>query len=70
MRDGTLGAAPRSPGTRAGLSRQRAIDVLWLLNSPAVFGHFVRRAGWSPDQYEHWLADTMVNELLDNPDRD
>jgi AcrR family transcriptional regulator len=50
---------------RPGLTRERAIDVLWLLNSAAVFAHLVRRAGWSLDQYEAWLGDTMVAELLD-----
>jgi TetR/AcrR family transcriptional regulator, regulator of autoinduction and epiphytic fitness len=50
---------------RPGLTRQQAIDVLWLLNSPLVFGHLVRRAGWSLDRYERWLADTMVRELLE-----
>ncbi|HEX4866651.1 MAG TPA: helix-turn-helix domain-containing protein [Acidimicrobiales bacterium] len=49
---------------RPGLSTQRAIDLLWLLNSPAVYTHLVRRAGWTPDQYEAWLAEAMVNELL------
>jgi AcrR family transcriptional regulator len=49
---------------RPALTRERAIDVLWLLNSPAVFSHLVRRAGWPLDQYEAWLADTMVTELL------
>jgi AcrR family transcriptional regulator len=57
----------RSIGTlRPGLTLQRAIDVLWLLNSPTVFAHLVRRAGWSLDQYQAWLADTMVNQLLDH----
>lgn len=57
----------RSVGTlRPGLTPRRATDVLWLLNSPAVFAHLVRRAGWSLDQYQAWLADAMVNELLDH----
>jgi AcrR family transcriptional regulator len=51
---------------RPDLTRQQAIDVLWLLNSPMVFHHLVRRAGWSPDDYERWLADTMIRELLDS----
>ena len=49
---------------RPGLTPQRAVDVLWLLNSHVVFGHFVRRAGWSLDRYEAWLADAMVREVL------
>lgn len=50
---------------RLDLTRQQAIDVLWLLNSPMVFSHLVRRAGWSPDHYERWLADAMIRELLE-----
>lgn len=52
---------------RPGLTRERAIDVLWLLNSPAVFRQLVRRARWSLDEYEAWLAEAMVNELLSRP---
>ncbi len=51
---------------RPGLTRERAIDVLWLLNSPVVFAHLVRQAGWTLDQYQSWLGDAMVNELLDD----
>jgi hypothetical protein len=29
-----------------------------------VFIHLVRRAGWSPDLYQTWLADTMSTQLL------
>lgn len=61
--------AVRSVGDlRPGLTRQAAIDVLWLLNGPAVFGHLVRRAGWSLDRYEAWLGDAMVRELLADPE--
>jgi AcrR family transcriptional regulator len=50
---------------RPGLTRERAVDVLSLLNSPAVFAHLVPRAGWTLDQYERWLADAIVRELID-----
>ena len=49
---------------RAGLSRSDAVDVLWLLNSPMVFHQMTRHAGWSPERYERWLAETMPRELL------
>jgi hypothetical protein len=51
---------------RPGLTPQHGIDLLWLLNSPAVYAHLVRRAGWSPAQYQTWLADAMVNEVVDH----
>jgi AcrR family transcriptional regulator len=55
----------RSVGAlRPGLDVERAVDVLWLLNSPAVYRHLVRQAGWSPEEYGSWLADAMVRELL------
>lgn len=49
---------------RPGLTRDQAVDVLSLLNSPAVFAHLVRRARWTLDQYQTWLADALVRELL------
>jgi AcrR family transcriptional regulator len=49
---------------RPELSDDEAVDVLWLLNSGAVFRQLVRRAGWSPDSYQAWLASAMVRELL------
>lgn len=49
---------------RADLDRERAVDVLWLLNSPAVHRQLVRRSGWSAAEYERWLADSMVSQLL------
>jgi hypothetical protein len=48
---------------RPGLT-PHAVDLLWLLNSPMVFDHLVRRAGWPLDDYEAWLSDTMTRELL------
>jgi AcrR family transcriptional regulator len=59
-----LDSVRKAGNLRPGLTPQRATDVLWLLNSPAVYAHLVRRAGWSPDQYQAWLADAMVTQLL------
>jgi len=49
---------------RPGLTRERAIDILWLLNGPAVYGQLVRAAGWTPADYQSWLADTFRAQLL------
>lgn len=51
---------------RKDLTRDEAIDVLWLLNSPAVFHQLVRRAGWTPPRYQDWLAKSLVNALLED----
>lgn len=49
---------------RPGLTADRAVDVLWLLNSPLVYTQLVRRAAWPVDRYQAWLADTMAQQLL------
>jgi AcrR family transcriptional regulator len=48
----------------AGLSPERATDIVWLLNSPVVHQQLVRAAGWSRADYVGWLGRTLVRELL------
>jgi AcrR family transcriptional regulator len=50
---------------RSGLTTREATDVLWLLNSPQVFHRLVRQAGWNENRYQTWLAQTMIEQLLD-----
>ena len=38
----------------------RLIDGVWVLNAPEVYDRLVRRAGWSPDAYESWLAGQLA----------
>lgn len=49
---------------RDGLDPERAADILALLNSAATFHHLVRVSNWSLDDYQQWLGDTMIRELL------
>ncbi len=46
------------------LGLDRAIDVVWLLNSPAVHQQLVRDSGWSTDEYADWLGGALARELL------
>jgi AcrR family transcriptional regulator len=41
-----------------------AADLLWLYVHPDTYLLLVRERGWSPDAYEHWLAETLCRELL------
>ena len=50
-------------GLPAGLTEQRAVDVVWTLNSPEVHGRLVHRCGWTHDQYEDWLAGQLAASL-------
>jgi AcrR family transcriptional regulator len=53
---------------RAGLSRQDAVDTVWLLMDPAVFDRFTRHLGRPPERYPDWLARSLRQLLIaDDP---
>jgi len=52
---------------RSGLSRERATDLLWLLNDPLHYDALVHRCGWPHDEFTPWLAAQMRQALLDVP---
>jgi AcrR family transcriptional regulator len=58
-----LSAWPAS-AFRAGLDRERAVDVLWAMASDEVFHLFVRERGWTAEAYEAWLVSALRRELL------
>lgn len=49
---------------REGLSVERAADIVWTLNSPDVYLLVTEERGWSPEEFEGWLADSWVRILL------
>ena len=46
------------------LGLDRAADLLWTLNHPASYLLLTRDRGWTADEYEQWLADVTVDQLL------
>jgi AcrR family transcriptional regulator len=50
---------------RSGVSVEDGRDGLWALCSVAVFDMLVNTQGWSADRYERWLADRLIDLLLD-----
>lgn len=49
---------------RAGLSVDRAADIVWLNAGADVFLNLTAGRGWSTTAYERWLADTLPRTLL------
>jgi len=49
---------------RPGLSVGRAADILWLYAGPWAYRSFVTDRGWSPDEYETWIGDTLYTQLM------
>lgn len=53
--------------TKPGRLRRRTdtvADVLWAQTAPELWDMLVGGAGWTPDQYERWLADALQTLLL------
>jgi AcrR family transcriptional regulator len=49
---------------RKGLTARKATDILWALNHPDLYQLLVVEQGWSLDDYEKWLGDVLVAELV------
>ena len=49
---------------RPGLTTDRAGDLFDALTIPELYRDLVDRSGWSADEYERWLADTLAWQLL------
>jgi AcrR family transcriptional regulator len=47
-----------------GLDADHATDILWTLNHPDVWLLLVGERGWTPEQFETWLGDTAIDQLL------
>lgn len=47
-----------------GVSVSRAVDIMWALSRAAVYRELTGERGWTPDEYERWLAATLRQQLL------
>lgn len=50
---------------RTDLSVSMAADIIWSMNSPEFFVLLTGQRGWSPEEFEHWLADAWIRLLLE-----
>lgn len=51
-------------GLKPALDVARAADLLWTLNHPSLYWLLVGERGWTPEQYETWLAEILRAQLL------
>jgi AcrR family transcriptional regulator len=49
---------------KSGLGFDEARRILWMYTSRDVYRMLVYEGGWTPDQYQEWLAETLVNALV------
>ena len=48
---------------KKGLAQDQARRILWMYTSRDVYRMLVHEGGWTPDQYQEWLAKTLVEAL-------
>jgi AcrR family transcriptional regulator len=48
------------------VGRERAADLLWSLCSHDLYRMLVNERHWSSEQYEQWLASSLIHSLLDH----
>jgi len=51
---------------RHGLSVAKAADIIWSTNAPEFYLLLVEQRGWSPKEFEDWLADAWIRLLLNS----
>lgn len=49
---------------RPGLTPEIAADTYSALSNPITYAFFTRQRGWTPDQFEEWLAESLARLLL------
>ena len=57
----------RAGALRPKLRERDAVDIIHALMSPEVYRLLVCDRGWSPERYEQWLKDILIDQLLAPP---
>jgi AcrR family transcriptional regulator len=57
-------ALHRKQKLRVGLKARDAADLVHALMSPEVYRLLVTDRGWTPDCYQQWVADTLIQHLI------
>ncbi|RBY74543.1 TetR/AcrR family transcriptional regulator [Geodermatophilus sp. TF02-6] len=52
---------------RPGLTLDRAIDTTLVIASPSAYETLVHPGGYSMDEFERWVGDTLITALLADP---
>jgi hypothetical protein len=52
---------------RKGLTFERARQLLWMYTSRDIYRMLVHDCGWTPAEYQDWLADALGSALVEAP---
>lgn len=48
----------------ADLSHRKATDILWALTGFDLYRRLILERGWTPEEYETWLEQTLIQQLF------
>ena len=54
----------KSGRLRPGLNPESALDIIWSLTGSDFYSLLVFERGWTPDQYEEWLGQSLIELIL------
>ena len=55
-----LSALEQAHGLEGRIDREALTDILWTITAPEIYDRFVRRCGWSHEQYTAWLGEAFI----------
>lgn len=61
----TIKAMVREKSLAKGLSEAKARDILWAFTGRDMYRMLVVEQGWASEDYEKWLAQLLINNLMD-----
>lgn len=66
MQSERIDALFRAGRARRGLDRDTAASILWMYTGRDVYHKLVHESGWSPDKFQAWLEQTLLESLTDS----
>lgn len=54
----------RKGALKPGLSQKKATDIMWVVASPNTYHALIADRGWSTEEYEQFLTETLTSVLL------
>ena len=49
---------------KRGLDKERARRIMWMYTGRDIYRMLVNESGWTPDEYQGWLARTLADALM------
>ena len=62
----TIKAMVKEKSLAKGLRATKARDILWAFTGRDMYRMFVIEQGWTSDEYEKWLAQTLIQTLIED----